>query len=185
MIVPEGNEAVNIPPHCALEIYGKGNRVVFREPVDEMFSGAVFIGAPDSAANGCAVEIGAGTTSNGCEIRLMEDGSRCVIGADCMFSDGVRIWGSDTHAILCEGRLNLGKAVTIGNHVWLGQGVTILKNSVVPDGCVVGTQAVVGGACGVPARSVLAGNPARVVRTGVTWSRERPNQALGGDRAEN
>ena len=177
IVAPEGNEVSNVPPHCEVSICGTGNRVMFREPVDEMFCGEIYIGSPDSPANGCVVEIGAGTTSNGCEIRLMEDGSRCVIGSDCMFSDGVRIWCSDTHAILCGGRLNFGEVVTIGDHVWIGAGASILKNTSVPGGCVVGTQAVVSGIRDVPAGSVLAGNPARVVRTGVTWFRERPNQA--------
>lgn len=178
IVASEGNKVSNVPPHCGVVISGRGNRVVFREPVDEMFCGEVCIGSPDSPANGCVVEIGAGTTSNGCEIRLMEDGCRCEIGADCMFSDGVRIWGSDTHAILCEGRLNLGKAVTIGDHVWIGAGATVLKNTTIPRGCVVGTQAVVSGSF-AQAGSVLVGNPARVVRAGVTWCRERPNQMAG------
>ena len=130
IVASEGNKVSNIPPHCGVVISGRGNRVVFREPVDEMFCGEVRIGSPDSPANGCVVEIGAGTTSNGCEIRLMEDGSRCEIGADCMFSDGVRIWGSDTHAVLCEGRLNLGKAVTIGEYTGIGRDVDISATSI-------------------------------------------------------
>lgn len=181
IVAPKGNEVVNVPAHCEVVICGTGNRVVFHDPVDKMFCGGIYIGAPDSPARGCAVEIGAGTTSNGCEIRLMEDGSRCEIGGDCMFSDGVRILGSDTHAILCDGRLNLGKTVTVGEHVWLGAGATVLKNSSVPNGCVVGTQSVVSGACEASPGSVLAGNPARVVRTGVTWCRERPNQVARED----
>ena len=171
-----GNVLRGIPAACEVRVYGRGNRVLFHEPVDELFSGSIFIGAPDCPANGCVVEIGAGTTSNGCEIRLMEDGSRCLIGADCMFSDDVSIWGSDTHAILSGGRLNFGEIVSIGDHVWIGQGATILKNTVIPGGCVIGAKAVVSGGRELSPRSVLAGNPARVVRTDITWCRERPNQ---------
>lgn len=181
IVAPEGNEVLNVPPHCEVVICGTGNRVVFREPVDAMFCGGIYIGTPDGPARDCVVEIGAGTTSNGCEIRLMEDGSRCEVGADCMISDGVRILGSDTHAILCDGRLNLGRAVTVGDHVWIGAGATVLKNTAIPNGCVVGTQAVVVGSCKTPKRCVLAGNPARVVREGVTWCRARPNQVIKGD----
>ena len=52
--------------------------------------------------------------------------------------------------------------VTIGSNVWIGANATILKGVRIGDDSVVGTSAVV--TKDVPPRSVVAGNPARVVR---------------------
>ena len=55
------------------------------------------------------------------------------------------------------------RPVTIGNNVWIGANATILKGVEIGDDSVVATAAVV--TKDVPPRSVMAGNPARVVRT--------------------
>jgi len=57
-------------------------------------------------------------------------------------------------------------AVTIGNNVFVGTGAIILKGTTIGDNCVVGAGSIVKGA--FPAGSILAGNPARVVRQTVT-----------------
>jgi acetyltransferase-like isoleucine patch superfamily enzyme len=54
--------------------------------------------------------------------------------------------------------------VSIGDDVWLGANVTVLKGAQIGDGCVVATGAVVT-AGQYPARSILAGAPARVVKS--------------------
>lgn len=58
---------------------------------------------------------------------------------------------------------NPSSPIIIGDDVWIGAGVIILKGVILGDGCVVASGSVV--ASGVyPARSVLAGNPAKVVK---------------------
>jgi acetyltransferase-like isoleucine patch superfamily enzyme len=54
--------------------------------------------------------------------------------------------------------------ITIGDDVWIGAGVTILKGARIGDGSIVAAGAVVTRG-EYPPRSVLAGNPARVVKT--------------------
>ncbi len=57
-----------------------------------------------------------------------------------------------------------GEAVSIGDDCWVGANATILKGARIGNGCIVGAGAVVlAGA--YPDRSVIAGNPARVVKT--------------------
>jgi virginiamycin A acetyltransferase len=55
-----------------------------------------------------------------------------------------------------------GPDTVIGNDVWLGSGATVLPGARIGDGAIVGACAVVSGE--VPPYSVVAGNPARVLR---------------------
>ena len=50
----------------------------------------------------------------------------------------------------------------VGNDVWIGAGATILPGARIGDGVIVGAGAVVGGT--IPPYTVVAGNPARVIR---------------------
>lgn len=57
----------------------------------------------------------------------------------------------------------ISDAIVIGNDVWLGANCIILKGTRLGDGCVVAGGSVVTGG-DFPAMSVVAGNPARVVK---------------------
>jgi acetyltransferase-like isoleucine patch superfamily enzyme len=57
-----------------------------------------------------------------------------------------------------------GQSIEIGDDVWIGANSTILKGVQIGQGCIIATGSVV--LAGVyPERSLLAGNPARVVKT--------------------
>lgn len=105
---------------------------------------------------------------------------KLVIGKFCQIADGVRfitasanhrhdgistfpfaVFGSGAR----EGRPSMpdpGRDTVIGNDVWIGQGARILPGAELSDGVIVGAGAVVSG--NVPPYTVVAGNPARVVR---------------------
>ena len=173
------NELVNVPKGCSVNIYGRHNRVVFDKTV-KSFCGCIDIGSDDCHVNDCIVSVGSNCTAAGLGIQLLENGQTVEIGADCMFSSGINILASDTHALIdAEGRvINRGKSVKIGNHVWVGRGVTILKNSVVGDGCVIGAGSVYTCHKGV-SECIYAGVPARIVKelpNGTRWSRQRPSE---------
>lgn len=57
-----------------------------------------------------------------------------------------------------------GDPIEIGDDVWIGANCTILKGAKIGNGCIVATGAVVLGGT-YPDRSILAGNPAKVVKT--------------------
>ena len=102
------------------------------------------------------------------------EGTKILIGKDSMFSSDIHFRTGDSHSILdMEGRrINGSEDITIGEHVWVGTKVTCLKGAAVADHCIVGACALVTGKFDKP-NCVLAGVPAKVVKTGVDWSMKR------------
>lgn len=128
---------------------------------------------------GNLVHIGRGcSTSNWMHIHLMSDGGNVIIGNDCLFSWGCEIRTGDHHTILKQGTrevLNHSQDVVIGNHVWFGSDVCMTKGAMIPDNSVVGMRSLVTKKFTEP-NVVIAGSPARVVRTGIDWDRKSINE---------
>lgn len=124
---------------------------------------------------GRVLTIGAGTSIEGARFALGGDGPRSVtIGENCLMSSGITFRPSDGHAIfdLATGDvINPAKPIVIGDHVWVGAGVTFIKGSRVPNDTVVGTGALVSRQF-TEENTAVAGNPAKVVRTGIGWDRQ-------------
>jgi len=103
--------------------------------------------------------------SAGATIRVAQ---RICIGDRCAISWNVTIMDSDFH----EYRLENGtipektKEVIIGNNVWIGNNVLILKGVNIGDNAIVAAGSVV--TKDVPAHSAVAGNPAKIIKNGVT-----------------
>lgn len=99
------------------------------------------------------------------------------IGDDVIISWGVTIVDHDSHSVLWRHRRHdvrdwsRGKKdwnavaiapVSVGNKAWIGFGASILKGVKIGEGAVIGARAVV--TKDVRPYTVVAGNPARVVR---------------------
>lgn len=108
-----------------------------------------------------------------CEILMAECDSSITMGNDCMLSHGIKIWCSDTHAVLdMEGNvLNQGKFIEIGNHVWIGMDVRIMKNTKISDNSIIGVGSIVTRCFDTP-NVAIGGNPAAIIKEGITWSRQ-------------
>ncbi|MCM3268303.1 acyltransferase [Paenibacillus elgii] len=114
-------------------------------------------------APGATVEIGDKTFINRRTEFMCKQHIR--VGSHCAISWDVSIMDTDYHTIM-DGRPNT-KPVIIGDHVWIGCKATILKGVTIGDGAIVAAGSVV--AHDVPPRSVVAGVPAKVVKTDVDW----------------
>jgi acetyltransferase-like isoleucine patch superfamily enzyme len=90
------------------------------------------------------------------------------VGSGCAISWNTNMFDGNAHELVVDGTPRpRTQPVVIGNEVWIGAGATIMSGVTIGDGAVVAASSVV--TADVPSATVAAGNPARVVRTGVTW----------------
>lgn len=98
------------------------------------------------------------------EIRCREHIS---IGDNCAIAYGVLIQDSDYHTMYREdgSPKPQTKPIIISDNVWIGARAIILKGVTIGNGAIIAAGAVV--TKDVPAHSVVAGNPAKVIKTKV------------------
>ena len=92
---------------------------------------------------------------------------KVTIGDQCAISWNVTIMDSDFHEYALEdGTIpEKTKEVIIGNNVWIGNNVLILKGVHIGDNAIIAAGSVV--TKNVPEGSVVAGNPAKIIKSGV------------------
>jgi acetyltransferase-like isoleucine patch superfamily enzyme len=118
----------------------------------------------------CVINIKRHAIINGIRIVNVGRVNSIEIGENCLFSDHIDIYGSDTHSIYDhEGNfINPEKDVIINDHVWIGAHVKILKGVTIGEGAVIGMGSIV--TKNVAPHALVAGNPARVIRENIDWT---------------
>ena len=113
---------------------------------------------------------------NGLFMLVNEKNTSISIGKDCMFSANIDFWPTDGHCIVDSQDICINKAskgIVIGNHVWIGRGVSVMKKVSIADNCIIGCASVVTHSFDTPG-SIIAGNPAKVVKSNMNWKRTPP-----------
>lgn len=191
-------------PNVDFNITGYNNIVKIHEPIKKGIWGDkreklkinIF-------SSGCEIEINRNCTFSGTEINVWYPNQKLIIGKnssfgstrfdmvsedriieigeDCMFADEIYIRNGDGHTILdkeSQEIINLPqKTLKIGNHVWIGKKTIIAKNVVLPNNCMVGMGSIVTKHF-EEEYCVIAGNPARIVKSGVIWNISHPGNPL-------
>ena len=154
--------------NVTIKYYGSNNRVIIHK--NAKIQDVTFWFEGDNNL----IEIGAGTTFHGkCQLAAC-DGTKILIGDNCMFSHDIYVRTTDSHSILdCNGsRINPAKDIIIGNHVWIGMQSIILKGTNIPNGCIVGARSILTSKI-IPANSIIVGSPAKVIKEDISWCFER------------
>ncbi|MEO8887377.1 MAG: acyltransferase [Mucilaginibacter sp.] len=151
-------------------IIGNNNKIILGKGVK--LRGAII----NMRGESCSIVIGEGTTFGGVRMINVGKNNAITIGSNCLFSDGIELWASDTHAILDESGafINPEKPITIGNNVWVGSKVTILKGITIGDGSIIGLGSVV--TKDVPAKVISAGYPNKTLKENISWQLDYPKQ---------
>lgn len=128
-----------------------------------------------AVSNRSSVLIGEDTNATGSCMIDARNGGAIIAGADGMWAWGISMMTDDGHTIrnLATGeRANVfGGRIVIERHVWLCTDVAVLADCRIGADTVVGLRSIVKNSV-LPPNSVCVGQPARPVRTGMTWSRE-------------
>lgn len=163
------NNTLDIADDCLLTngvifISGSDNRLVIESGV--RIYGPLRIDMRD----GATVIIRHGGRMRG--VNIVCESGMVEYGAGSGASYNVVIRNTDSHPIFnteTNERINFPKDVVIGKNVWLAQNVMILKGVTIGDNSIIGAGAIVTKDC--PPNSVMAGNPAVVVKNNVYWER--------------
>lgn len=106
-------------------------------------------------------------------------GMQIVLGKDDMFSHDIFLLAGDGHSIFnvengeCTNsleRLDYNKrCIMLGDHVWVGLRSVILNGTKIGNGSIIGAMSLVKGTCSN--NCMIAGNPAKMIKRNVAWSR--------------
>jgi acetyltransferase-like isoleucine patch superfamily enzyme len=167
------NNRIRIGAGCVLSnvyfrIRGSGHQIEFGDNC-RISRGAV-LWFEDRAG---VLQVGSGTTMVEVHIAVTEN-SKVIIGEDCMFANDIDIRTGDSHSVInaqSGERLNYAEDVVISRHVWIAPHTVILKGVTIGENSIIATGAALTKSCepGV----IMGGNPAKVIKTGVSWKRER------------
>ena len=154
--------------HCRFIIKGSNNRIAIGKSC-RLSRTTFWISGDDNE-----IVLGDGTTvGRNCEFATLE-GTKIIVGKDCMFSHDILVRTSDSHSIvdLNGKRINPARDIKIGNHVWVGLQSLILKGTIVADNSVIGARTIVNKRFEEPGCTV-AGTPATIIKKGINWDRRK------------
>lgn len=152
-----------------------GSLFVAKGAVLEVGAVDVYAGSRITVNSGAKLFMGRGFLNYNCSITCF---SSITIGQDFVISERVVIRDSDNHRILSNANDeddtgNNAKSntapIVIKDHVWIGMNVIILKGVTIGEGAVVAAGSVVNK--DVPPHCLVAGVPARIVKSNVVWER--------------
>ena len=130
----------------------------------------VYAGSRINVNAGAKLSLGSGYMNHECVIDCFDSIS---IGHHVVISERVVLRDSDNHTIkdleAISSDESAGTApIVIGDHVWIGMNVIVLKGVTIGEGAVVAAGSVVNK--DVQPHCLVAGVPAKVIKTNVSWS---------------
>ena len=143
-------ESAELRSQLLKETFGRTGKKIYMEPVINFDYGYnVFVGENFYANFNCT----------------FLDVSTIEIGDNCMFAPNVQLYTAThpLHPVKRNSGLEYAKPIKIGDNVWLGGGVIVTPGVTLGNNVVVGAGSVV--TKSFPDNVVIAGNPARIIKT--------------------
>ena len=158
-----------------IKIYGDNNTITIDEDFFISEEAHIIIGNTHhnyTKVFNASINIGKNVSLASGEIITLNSGSKISIGDNCLLARNIQLWNTDAHPIFKLGTAKIAnyvKELKIGEHCWIGENAKILKNVEIAKDCIVGMSAVVAKSFLTP-NSIIAGNPAKVIKQGYTWT---------------
>ncbi|HAP8300560.1 TPA: chorismate mutase [Enterococcus faecium] len=143
-------ESAELRSQLLKETFGRTEKKIYMEPVINFDYGYnIFVGENFYANFNCT----------------FLDVSTIEIGDNCMFAPNVQLYTAThpLHPVKRNSGLEYAKPIKIGDNVWLGGGVIVTPGVTLGNNVVVGAGSVV--TKSFPDNVVIAGNPARIIKT--------------------
>lgn len=105
----------------------------------------------------------------------IQENQNVIIGSGCSISSGVNIRTADIYPIyenISKKRINYAKSVFIGDHVWIGHLAYISRGVKIGSGAIIENYSFIPHNARVPSNSLVVGNPARVEKTNVFYTKD-------------
>jgi acetyltransferase-like isoleucine patch superfamily enzyme len=151
------NSWCKINPFGFLFCMKENSKLIVRGNFNFLYGTSLYIN------EGATLDLGSGYCNFNCSISVFE---HVKIGDNVFISEHVTIRDSDDHEIIGS-QSQINQSIAIGNHVWIGANATILKGVTIGDGAIVAAGAVV--TKNVDAKTLVAGVPAKILKTNVEW----------------
>lgn len=173
IIIHEPYQMDSLKRKGRISIYGNNNKIVF----DENAGGCPIL---QIASSNSTLSIGRNTVFNSTCIHMLSENRNIEIGENSMFSVCDIMFG-DGHSVIDKNTLitiNIPeKDLKIGNHCWVGYGAYLTKNAGLADNSIVAMGSVVTKEFSKE-NVIIAGNPAKIIKTDVSWNYAPPSQKL-------
>ena len=147
-------------------VYGTNNRLIV-DKGSEIHDANIIV-----RGNDLLFHIGKQSKIGGGRFVIMGQSNQITIGMNCMLADQLQVWSTDSHPIYDADMhiINPSSPIIIHDGVWIGACATVLKGVTIGEGAIIGMNAVV--TRDVTPHSINVGNPAKAVKSNVTWRRE-------------
>lgn len=168
--------------HQSSGVFDLGSCIIFCCNNAFVEIGKIYVHAAISISLGenARLTIGDNFSSNGTEFNLIEKDSEIHIGNNVLFARNTKVYSNDMHTIYdteTKKVLNFKNKIHLKDNIWICEDVMILGNSEIKSNSVIAAKSLVNTEC-QNSNCILAGSPAKVVKTGISWTRCFPSEYI-------